>query len=98
MLHLLHALVVQVMLLEVISDGTSAAHTFDYVFKDVSDSVLKAAPIDQIKQQLANVGVVQNLLLFEIKLNIAHLFLLLDRVYSLHLIYLDCVFRPHPGL
>ena len=66
MLHLLHTLVVQVVLLVVISDGTSAAHTLGDVFKNVSDPVLKAAPVNQIKQQLANIGVVQRLLLFEV--------------------------------
>jgi hypothetical protein len=66
MLHLLHALVVQVMFLVFVSDGTPAAYALGDVFKDVSDAVLKSAPINQIKQQLANVGVVQGLLLFEV--------------------------------
>jgi hypothetical protein len=94
-LHLLHALVVQVMLLVVVSDGTPAADTLGDVFKDISDPVLKAAPVNQIKQQLANVGVVQGLLLFEVKVNVPCLFLLLDRLYGLHLIYFDCLRLPY---
>jgi hypothetical protein len=97
MLHLLHALVVQVMLLVVISDGTSAAHTLGDVFKDISDPVFKAAPINQIKQQLANIGVVQGLLLFEVKVNVPRLFLLLDRLYGLNLIYFYSLRLPYLG-
>jgi hypothetical protein len=83
------------MLLVVVSDGTSVAYTLGDVFKDVSDPVLEAAPINQIKQKLANVGVIQSLLLFEVIVNVPRLFLLLDRLYGLHLIYFDCLSLPY---
>lgn len=98
MLHLLHALVVQMVLLEVGSNDPSAAHALGDVLKDVPDPVLKAAPVNQIKQQLADIAVIQGLLLLEVKVNGPRLFLLLDRLYGLHLIYFDCLELHHAGL
>jgi hypothetical protein len=99
MLHLLHALFIQVVLLVVVPDGPSAAHALEDVLKDVSDPVVKAAPINQIKQKLANVAVVQGLLLLEVTMNGPHLFLLLlDWIDCLHLIDFDGRRLPHAGL
>jgi hypothetical protein len=97
-LHLLHALVIQVVLLVVGSNGPSEADALDDVLKDVSDTVLKAAPVNQIKQKLANVAVIQGLLFLEVKVNGPRLFLLLDRLYGLHLIYFDCLGLHYAGL